>query len=293
MTKVATFTSPERAAAFFRAYDTVLAKWPVAVEPLDVPSTYGVTRVLRAGPRDAPPLVLLAGGGATATVWFANVAALTASHRVYAVDRLGDAGRSVHNGQPLRTVDDLVSWLDGVFDHCGLASAALVGHSYGGWIALSYALRRPGRVSRLALLDPTGCVSAMSPGYLIRGVPVVLFHRGAAMLRLLRWETAGAPLDPDWVELMRLGTQDFPASAIVRPKRPTPAELATLAAPTLVLLAERSRSHNVARAAATTRRLLPTAGVELLAGATHHSVPEHDPDALNQRLAAFLSTVDG
>src|SRR3954454_8637845 len=131
MTKVATFASPERATAFFRAYDRVLARWPVPVEPVDVPSTYGVTRVLVAGPRDAPPLVLLPGGGATATVWFANIAALTASRRVFAVDRLGDNGRSVHNGQPLRAVEDLMSWLDGVFDHCGLASAALGGHSYG------------------------------------------------------------------------------------------------------------------------------------------------------------------
>lgn len=287
-----TFARPQRAAAFFRAYDTVLARWPVPVETLDLPSAYGVTRVLVVGPPSAPPLALLSGGGATATVWFANIAALAGSHRVYAIDRIGDAGRSVHNGQPLRTVDDLVSWLDGVFDHCGLTATALGGHSYGGWIALSYALRRPARVNRLALLDPTGCVSAMSPGYLLRGAPVVLAHSGPAMVRLLRWETAGAHLDPDWVELMRLGAQDFPASPIVRPRRPTPAELATLAAPTLVLLAEHSRSHNAGRAAATARRLMPAARVELLPGATHHTVPEYEPAHLNRRLTEFLSTED-
>lgn len=286
------FASPEREATFLRAYDTVLAKWPVRVETLDVASTYGVTRVLASGPPDAPPLVLLPSGGATATVWFANVATLAETHRVYAVDLLGDSGRSIHNGQPVRTVDDVMSWLDGVFDHCGLTSAALAGHSYGGWIALSYALRRPARVSRLALLDPTGCFSAMSPGYLVRGVPVMVGHSGAAMLRLLRWETGGTQLDPDWVELVRLGTQDFPKSKVVLPRRPPPDELRALATPTLVLLAENSRTHDIARAGATARRLVPGGGVEVLPGATHHTLPHHEPAELNRRLTNFLSTSD-
>src|SRR2546423_3023605 len=96
---------------FFEAYDAVLARWPIAVETVDLRSAYGTTRVNACGPAGAPPLVLLPGGGATSTVWVANVAALAARHRAYAVDLVGDAGRSVADGRPVRTPADLVDWL--------------------------------------------------------------------------------------------------------------------------------------------------------------------------------------
>src|SRR5207253_1676045 len=80
---------------------------------------------------------------------------LARTHRVYAVDLINDAGRSVPDGRPVRSREDLMGWLDAVCTGLGLATTALCGHSYGGWIVLSYALHAPARISRLALLDPT------------------------------------------------------------------------------------------------------------------------------------------
>src|SRR3954468_708865 len=86
-------------AEYFAAYDAVLARWPVAIDAVDVSSPYGTTRVHICGPRDGEPLILLSGGGATSTVWFANVGELSRAHRVYAVDVIGQAGHSVSNGR--------------------------------------------------------------------------------------------------------------------------------------------------------------------------------------------------
>jgi pimeloyl-ACP methyl ester carboxylesterase len=97
--------------------------------------------------------VLLHGGGATSTVWFSKVGELSRAHRVHAVDMIGGAGRSVHNGRPTRTLADLMDWLDALFDGLGIDSADLGRHSYGGWLALNYALRAP----------PAGCAIS-SPG---------------------------------------------------------------------------------------------------------------------------------
>src|SRR4051812_9928478 len=144
-------------AEYFAAYDAVLAQWPVTIDTVDVSSPYGTTRVNVCGPRDGEPLILLSGGGATSTVWFANVGELSRAHRVYAVDVIGQAGRSVSNG---RAVDDLtgfMDWLDRLLGELNLDRASLCGHSYGGWLALNYALHAPQRVRRLALLDPTDC----------------------------------------------------------------------------------------------------------------------------------------
>jgi pimeloyl-ACP methyl ester carboxylesterase len=46
-----------------------------------------------------------------------------------------------------------MDWLDALFDGLGIDSADLGSHSYGGWLALNYALRAP----------PAGCAIS-SPG---------------------------------------------------------------------------------------------------------------------------------
>jgi len=96
------FKSSAEEAAFFAAYDAVLTRWPVSIEAVDVPSRYGTTHVQVCGPPEGTPLVLLHGGGATSTVWFANVEALTCTHRVFAVDQLGDAGAACTTGSRSR-----------------------------------------------------------------------------------------------------------------------------------------------------------------------------------------------
>ncbi|UZJ29618.1 alpha/beta fold hydrolase [Streptomyces endophytica] len=143
--------------AFPAAYAQAMARWPGAVERLDLTSEFGTTRVHACGPADGPPLVLLHGGGTTSAVWYALAPALAGTHRVYAVDQMGTPGLSVPGGRAVRRPADLMAWLDGVWDGLGLTSATLLGHSYGGWVALSYAARAPRRVDRLVLLDPTGC----------------------------------------------------------------------------------------------------------------------------------------
>nr|WP_241518577.1 alpha/beta hydrolase [Streptomyces sp. CB03238] len=208
--------------AFLAAYDAVLAQWPEGTGQSTVPTPYGSTHVNSHGPRDAPPVVLLHGGGATSTVWYATTAELGRTHRVHAVDTIGDPGRSVAGpgDRPVRTVTDLMAWLDAVLDTLGLGSVALCGHSYGAWTGLHYALRSPRRVTRLVLLDPTNCFTGFSPCYLLRALPMLLCPTPARNRSFLEWETRGAPLDPAWLRL-DAHTADFPAARPVNGPRPS------------------------------------------------------------------------
>src|SRR3954469_12798502 len=206
-------------AAYFAAYEAVLAQWPVAVESVDLRSSYGTNRVHICGPRDGRPLVLLHGGGATSTVWFANVGELSRVHRVYAVDIIGDAGRSVNDGRPVDTVAGFMDWLDGLFSALNLDNASLCGHSYGGWLALNYALHAPHRVRKLALLDPTDCFTGLRLSYRLHAVPIFARPSADRMRTFLNWETAGMPVDPAWLRLMCLGTE-FRHAKVVMPRRP-------------------------------------------------------------------------
>lgn len=114
---------------------------------------------------------------------------------MYAVDTMGQAGRSVHSGQSLRTVDDLMAWLGGVLDGLGLDESALGGHSNGGWIALRYALHAPARVRQLVLVDPTMCFAGLSPAYLLHAVPILARPSTKALNKFVHWETGGQQLD--------------------------------------------------------------------------------------------------
>jgi pimeloyl-ACP methyl ester carboxylesterase len=270
--------------AFLAAYDAVLAQWPVPVRAVDVASAYGTTRVNVCGPEDGHPLVLLHADGATSTVWFANVADLARRHRVFAID---SAGRSRHDGAPFRRLDDLMAWLDAMFVGLDLGRAALVGHSYGGWTALNYALRAPERVRKLALLDPTECFAGLRLTYRLRAVPLFVRPSARRMREFISWETGGIPIDPAWLRVTALEAER-PRSRIVMPRRPPAERLAGFAVPTLVVLAENSRSHDIHQVQANARRLLPDVVTTTLAGQTHHTIPTHNAEALNRVLLEFL-----
>lgn len=82
------------------------------------------------------------------------------------LDSLGDAfqlvyydhrgnGQSGRPGRETLTHAQLAADADALAEHLGLGQVTVLGHSYGGVIALELALRYPQRVSRLVLLDTT------------------------------------------------------------------------------------------------------------------------------------------
>lgn len=71
------------------------------VASVQVPTGHGATHVLISGAETASAVLLIPGGGHTATVWSGVAARLSASYRVIAVDPVGQAGLSVPGGRPL------------------------------------------------------------------------------------------------------------------------------------------------------------------------------------------------
>ena len=270
---------------FADAYEAVLAQWP-EVEVTNLDSPYGTTRVVSAGPAGAPPVVLLPGGGATATVWFANVAVLAREFRVHALDLPGNPG---YTAVSVRDAGQLCDWLDQVLTIAD-SPVGLVGHSYGGWVALTYALHAPDRVRRLALLDPTQCFSGLAPAYVVHALPVLLRPSRRTAGALLRWETRGRALDRAWTALYGLAAEQPSTGKLVARPRPAADRLRDLHVPTLVLLAERSRAHDVGKVGAGARRLLPDVTTAILPGATHHTLPMDPAAEVDHALLPFLRT---
>jgi pimeloyl-ACP methyl ester carboxylesterase len=86
--------------------------------------------------------------------WDPVLEPLAARHRVIAVDLPGFG----HSDKPDRayTAEFFVRSLQGVLDHLGVRRVTPVGISFGGQIALYFALAHPHRVSRLVLVNSGG-----------------------------------------------------------------------------------------------------------------------------------------
>jgi pimeloyl-ACP methyl ester carboxylesterase len=84
-----------------------------------------------------------------------EVTAFASFFRVYCIDMIGEPGLSAPT-RPALASDAYAVWLDDVLNHLGVDRASIVGVSLGGWMTLDYAIRRPERVERVAVLCPGG-----------------------------------------------------------------------------------------------------------------------------------------
>jgi hypothetical protein len=94
------------------AYAAMLSRWPVPAESIYIPTRFGQTHILAAGPVGAPAVILLHAAGVSATEWYDNVAPLSEHFRLYALDTVGDCGRYSLSAALIRFFDPWLSFRD-------------------------------------------------------------------------------------------------------------------------------------------------------------------------------------
>lgn len=104
------------------------------------------------------PVLLLHGFGSGSALWCLNIDSIAANRPVYAVDMLG-FGRSSRPTFEKDAIDAERQFITGIEawrEETGLNKFIIVGHSFGGFLAASYAIKYPERVAHLVLADPWG-----------------------------------------------------------------------------------------------------------------------------------------
>ncbi|GAB6022694.1 hypothetical protein CHUAL_006789 [Chamberlinius hualienensis] len=104
------------------------------------------------------PLVLVHGFGAGVALWILNLESLSRKRPVYAFDILGfgRSSRPTFSSHSEEAEAQLVESFERWRESIGLKEFVLLGHSMGGFLASSYALKHPQHVKHLVLADPWG-----------------------------------------------------------------------------------------------------------------------------------------
>ncbi|KAH8884774.1 alpha/beta-hydrolase [Thozetella sp. PMI_491] len=123
--------------------------------------------VERVGEQADDTLVMLHGYGAGLGFFYQNFEPLTRipGWRLYALDMLGMGNSTrppfkIHAKDPKAKIDEAEAWFVDALEEWRrvrkIEKFTLLGHSLGGYLAVSYALKYPGRLNKLILASPVG-----------------------------------------------------------------------------------------------------------------------------------------
>jgi (E)-2-((N-methylformamido)methylene)succinate hydrolase len=96
-------------------------------------------------------MVFIHGVGLNADAWQPQINEFSGTHRVIAIDMPGHGESRLSN--TAATLDDHVQHVTDLLNALEIPAAYVIGHSMGGLVAIGFALKHPGKVLRLAVLN--------------------------------------------------------------------------------------------------------------------------------------------
>ncbi len=287
------YKTKESETTYLSAYKAAMNSWPVPWEEIEVSNRFGTTHVIASGPKDAPPLVLMHGFFTTLLLWTPNIADLSRSYRVYAIDIMGNRNRSVPK-EPIGTSDDIVEWLSETLNELRLHRVYLAGMSFGGWLSINLALAEPERVNKLILISPAASLHPLSKQFMPRALLSSLPPKKFWFYSFMGWmglkSGPGHEFSQSLLDMMWLGGENIKMSAETMRVMPTvysDEELGALKMPVLLLIGENEVIYNAERALARARQVIPDLTGELVPDCGHDiSFSQHE--IVDERMLTFL-----
>ncbi|WP_406634254.1 alpha/beta fold hydrolase [Amycolatopsis sp. WGS_07] len=265
MKKTGQFKNPEARQRYFALYEQAMRECPPPDEVFDVGCRHGTARVYRFGD-GGQPTVLLPALMATSVCYAQLIPGLEGP--VYAVDTLGEAGRSVQTA-PFAGIRDRALGLDEVLAGLGLSDVLLVGGSTGGWHAVNQAIHAPDRLAGICLLDPTTVSAKFSAATQRRALKAMVLNRDRDWRSFVAWSAGEDVFDQPAAQVIVAGIRSYRARISLQ-TRPSDDALRAIRTPVRALFGGRSVVHDPVAAAANLRRLVPHAEVDVMPEAGHY-----------------------
>lgn len=286
--EVGSFKTLEGKLEYERYYYKVMSDMPVGYLTHNIETSYGIARVYEWSNSDSEiPVILLPGHSSGSPMWVENLPGFMEQHRVYTLDALGDAGKSIQT-IPFSNIKEVSDYIVEVMDSVNISSAHIVGHSFGGGNAASLALNYPERVRTLTLLEPA---------FALNYPPVeTMFWATVSSINVLpkSWRDVGlakisgedpreiASEDP-LAKMIAVASSNYSAE-LPSPKVLSKSELQGLTMPVYVALAESSAITG--DKAFENANIIPNAKVRIWSNTTH-SLPMEVSENLAEDLNEF------
>lgn len=236
------------------------------------------------GQSGAAPVVMIHGLliGNMASWYFSSASKLSQDHEVILYDLRGHGmSAKAPAGYDLATmVDDLEALI--AFRKLE-GKISIVGHSYGGLVALHFALRHPGRVERLVIVEAPLPPSkgAQMDAFLVKSPDEVLGALPEHLRALILTENRQAKRFVERLQFLLFETELL---ANLKKEADVPDEaLRGLQAPTLLVYALNGQLQDVGKRLAAE---LPQARLEWLDGG--HYLPSEKPQELTEKITEFF-----
>jgi pimeloyl-ACP methyl ester carboxylesterase len=239
------------------------------------------------------PVILLHGWLGSWSYWLDTMEALGYNYRLYALDfwGFGDSGKR----RERYLIDDFVELVDQFMERLGIIQAPLVGHSMGGTVALSLALRWPGRVCKVAVVGSPVVGSSLNIFLHLAGHPWIAYmvwHMPTALR--LGIKLFSPKITREWrkwydmqiEDLSRTTLEAFFTSIASLRRVDLRASLPVLRLPVMSVNGVRDNVVNPDQAALISR-YVPGARIEMMSASRHFPMLD-EPKEFNQRLHSFL-----
>jgi pimeloyl-ACP methyl ester carboxylesterase len=284
--KYSIYKNPEIEKKLMMIYENRLAQWPVRYESRYINTQYGKVFVIISGPENAPPILLLHASAMTSWSWLYNIKGLNRYYRTYAIDTIGDTGRSVLDDMAKYPNDGklLAELYTELMDTLGIQKACFIGASQGGFISTNVALYAANRVEKIILCGPMGYTGTNI--YVLRILLTTMFPFKPIQKNATYWAFGNDPevnkAVGEWFCLILEGV----ISRQARPKPFTPKQLQNIHIPVLLFLGKRD---GLVGNPENTRQLVqknPYVQVEILD--TGHLISAEKPDQFNKLVYNFI-----
>jgi pimeloyl-ACP methyl ester carboxylesterase len=279
----------------------------VAVQPGTLKAGGSEIYVVRAGPEQGPPVVLLHDFGQYWAAWARQLEGLaSAGFRVLAIDEPGHHRSTAGSSASPDGLSALAADVAALIRNSGYRRVTLVGHGAGGVVAWQVALQFPARLDKLVILAAPHPAVSPAPGSRVGWLPRLEAAapaledggEGAAGALFRLFASTARPVSFTRPDLVTLRGTWGDAAGIRRmiewqravETRPTGAAAgadARIDVDTLLLWGSEDPVYPV-ELAAPSRDLCVAAELHVLSGAGHW-LPQEAADEVDRRLRAFLA----
>lgn len=268
-------------------YNRRLEAWPVEYKTQRILTRFGYTQVLVSGEEHKESIILLHAMGFNSTSWSSNIEALSKHYRVYAVDTIGDQGRSIVRRDYPKNSQEYAQWLNDIIDFLGLNEVNVVGCSMGGWLAHSYAIEYPKKMKNLVLISPAAGIPKKTRwmGIIFK----IVFTNDELKLKEASKKLLGPyQASEEWLDYMAKASKDSKNAKLGMPKNFSDEQLAKTGGKVLLLIGDseyiyKSTDDVIKRA----KKNIPNVTAKIIPNAGHLGAWDN-PSFVNSEIISFI-----